>query len=100
MQRIAAFPGLQSTACMGHKHSATNGSTRSNHRTQREPIRPNQQYLKGVSRLVNPPSDDPEILVPEEDAVERDYVGRLLHVADEALHQDKRDHRKRRGRIH
>ena len=100
MQRIAAFASLQSTASMGHKHSAPNGSTRSNHRNQSEPIRPNQQYLKGASRLVNPPSDEAEALAREEDPVERDYVGRLLHVADEALHHDKREHRKRRSRIH
>jgi hypothetical protein len=49
---------------------------------------------------VNPLGDEPEIVRREEDPVERDYLGRLLHVADEALHCDKREHRKRRGRIH
>ena len=60
----------------------------------------NQTPLKGVSRLVNPPSDEPETVAHEKDSTERDYVGRLLHVADEALNNDKGESRKRRGRIH
>jgi hypothetical protein len=54
-----------------------------------------------VSRLVNPRSSDPEIGAPEEDPGESDYLGRLLHVADEALQPVNRDtpHRKRR-RVH
>jgi hypothetical protein len=61
---------------------------------------PDGQQLKGVSRLVNPLADDAEIAGGDEDRVERHYLGRLLHVADEALQHVKRDgdHRKRRGR--
>ena len=61
----------------------------------------NQQHLQGVARLVNPPKNDPEIVAQEEEPGERDYVGRLLNVADEALHSVKRggEHRKRR-RVH
>jgi len=72
----------------------------SNHRGSKDP---RQQPLKGVSHLVNPPDDDPEIVSTEEDQGERDYLGRLLHVADEALRHVKRgiSHRpRRRGRIH
>lgn len=61
---------------------------------------PNEQELKGVSRLVIPRKDEQEVISGEDD--DRDYLGRLLHVADEALHQVERgrNHRKRRGRIH
>lgn len=60
------------------------------------------QHLKGVSRLVNPKDDDPEIVSSEDDPGERDYLGRILRVADEALSHVKRgvSHRPRRGRIH
>ena len=61
-----------------------------------------QPHLKGVSRLVNPPDDDPEIVSAEKEEGERDYLGRLLHVADEALRHGRQgvSHRGRRGRIH
>lgn len=66
---------------MGFRVNGSETSTRS----------PDQEYLKGASRLVNPPSSDPEIAAGdgEEDQGERDYVGRILHVADEALRQGK-----------
>jgi hypothetical protein len=94
---------------MGQKHTGRSGSSRSNSPNPRglQATRPDapqqapqQQHLKGISRLVNPPNDEPELPAQEEDPVEREYVGRLLHVADEALHHDKRDHRKRRSGIH
>jgi hypothetical protein len=61
-----------------------------------------QPHLKGVSRLVNPKDDDPEIVSAEEEEGESDYLGRLLHVADEALSHVRQgvSHRARRGRIH
>ena len=49
------------------------------------PKEPDRQHLKGASRLVNPRDDAPEIVSPEEDEGERDYLGRILRVADEAL---------------
>ena len=62
---------------------------------------PNQQNLKGVSRLVNPPDDDAAAVAGEEEQGERDYLGRLLRVADEALRHVKEGfQRHRRGRIH
>jgi hypothetical protein len=65
---------------------------------------PTQQHLKGASRLVNPPDDAPEIVSAEaeEDQGERDYLGRFLRVADEALRHVKQGvlHRHKRGRIH
>ena len=63
---------------------------------------PDRQHLKGASRLVNPPEDAPEIVSPEEDESERDYLGRILRVADEALSHVKQGilRRQRRGRIH
>ena len=75
---------------------------RLNHSNPRSSKDPRQQHLKGVSRLVNPPDDDPEIVSAEEDQGERDYLGRLLHVADEALSHVKEGivRRPRRGRIH
>jgi hypothetical protein len=75
---------------------------RLNHPNSREARAPNEHYLKGVSRLVNPPSEDAEIVSGEEDPGERDYLGRLLHVADEALSRFKRRlfQSTRRGRIH
>ena len=61
-----------------------------------------QPHLKGISRLVNPPDDDPEIVSAEEEEGERDYLGHLLHVADEALRHVRHgvSHRGKRGRIH
>lgn len=75
---------------------------RVNHPDPRESEEPTEQQLKGVSRLVNPPSDDPEIISGDEDQGERDYLGRLLHAADKALRHVKRGffHRTRRGRLH
>jgi hypothetical protein len=61
---------------------------------------PNQQNLKGIARLVNPREDDPAVVAAEEPG-ERDYLGRLLRVADEALRHVKQGfQRHRRGRIH
>jgi hypothetical protein len=54
-----------------------------------------EQPLKGATRLVNPPADEQES--PDQDPGERDYVGRVLHVADRALSHAKRPHR---GRPH
>ena len=63
---------------------------------------PNQLQLKGVSRLVNPRDDAPEIISQEEDQGERDYLGHLLRIADEALRHVKQGilHRHRRSRVH
>jgi len=65
------------------------------------------QPIRGITRLVNPPEDDEEAISGEEDPVERDYLGRILRVADRALRQGKdrhaKDevlHRTRRGRVH
>jgi hypothetical protein len=65
------------------------------------------QPIRGITRLVNPPDDDQEAISGEEDPVERDYLGRILHVADRALRQGKDGHTKdevlhrtRRGRVH
>lgn len=56
-----------------------------------------EQRLKGATRLVNPPADEQESSVPDQDPGEREYVGRVLHVADQALRHAKRP---RRGRPH
>jgi hypothetical protein len=56
-----------------------------------------EQPLKGVTRLVNPPLEEPKASAPDQDATERDYLGRVLHVADRALGLVKRP---RRGRLH
>ena len=62
---------------------------------------PIQQNLKGISRLVNPRDDDLEVFAADEEPGERDYLGRLLRVADEVLRQVKQGlQRHRRGRIH
>lgn len=63
---------------------------------------PSKQHLKGASRLLNPRDDASEIVPPDEDQGERDYLGRFLRVADEALSQVKRGllHRRKRSRIH
>jgi hypothetical protein len=63
---------------------------------------PTQQHLKGASRLVNPTDDASEIASAQEDQGERDYLGRFLRVADEALSHVKRGilHRRKRGRVH
>jgi len=76
---------------------------RPNHNNLRGSKDPRQQHLKGVCRLVNPRDDDPEIASAEEEQGERDYLGRLLHVADEALRHVKKgtnQRPRRRGRIH
>lgn len=66
------------------------------------PQDPDQPQLKGVSHLVNPPEDAPEIVSPEEDEGERDYVERFLRFADQALRHVKQGflHRHKRTRIH
>lgn len=68
----------------------------------RQPRDPRQQHLKGVSRLIIPRDDDPEIVSAEEEQGERDYLGHFLRVADEALRHVKRGifHRSKRGRVH
>ena len=101
MRCIAAFASVTLTAIMSEKHSSPNGSTRPNRSDPRGSTSANQQHLQGVARLVNPRKNDPEIAAQEEEPGERDYLGRLLHVADEALHSVKRggEHRKRR-RVH
>jgi hypothetical protein len=101
MRCIAAFPGSKLTTSMSQKHSSPNGSTRPHRTSPRESTPPNQRHLQGVCRLVNPRKNDPEIVAREEEPGERDYLGRLLRVADEALHRGKRggEHRKRR-RVH
>ena len=75
---------------------------RSNHSHPPPEKNPSQQHLKGVSRLVNPREEDPEVVGSDEEESERDYLGRFLRVADEALRQVKQGilHRHRRGRIH
>jgi hypothetical protein len=55
------------------------------------------QPLKGVTRLVNPLPEEPKSSAPDQDATERDYLGRVLQVADRALRHVKRP---RRGRPH
>lgn len=71
-----------------HEHHERNGSGSG------KPIR-------GIARLVNPPEDDHEVISGEADQVERDYLGRILHVADRVLRQVKDGvfHRTRRGRV-
>jgi hypothetical protein len=60
-----------------------------------------QKNLKGISRLVIPQDDESEIVAAGEEQGERDYLGRLLRVADEALRHVKQSvHRHTRGRIH
>ena len=65
------------------------------------------QPIRGITRLVNPLEDDQEAISGEEDPVERDYLGRILEVADRALRlgkdghtEDEVLHRPRRGRVH
>ncbi len=101
MRCIAASLAVTLTAIMSEKHSSPNGSMRPNRSNSRGSTPANQQHLDGVSRLVNPPKNDPEIVAQEEEPGERGYLGRLLNVADEALHRVKRggEHRKRR-RVH
>lgn len=52
----------------------------------REGVTAHQYHLKGIKRLLNPRCDDPELVARETEPGEGDYLGRLLHVADEALH--------------
>jgi hypothetical protein len=58
---------------------------------------PSDQPLKGVTLLVHPPSDDARIVGDEG---EHDYLGRILHVADQTLRNVKLGmfHPTRRGR--
>jgi hypothetical protein len=61
----------------------------------------NEQQLKGISRLVNPKPGEPELVSGEEDQGERDYLGHILRVADEALDAKGTRYRpRRRGRPH
>ena len=91
--------GLQAMSADHHKREGT-GSDKRERRANGQPIR-------GITRLVNPPEDDQEAVSGEVDPVERDYLGRILHVADRALRQGKdgqvKDEvfrRTRRGRVH
>jgi hypothetical protein len=59
------------------------------------------EHLDGVTHLVNPRRPDADLDPEHEDQGERHYVGRILKVADQALHaKETHDHRKRRGRLH
>lgn len=100
MRCIAGLRCRKLTVRMGHKRPAKDEIIESNG-AKPPGWTPNQQHLQGASRLVNPRKNDAEIVGREDDPVEQDYVGRLLHVADEALHRVKRggEHRKRR-RVH
>ena len=100
MRCIVGFHGSKLTVNVGHKRVGKGKAMYSNHSNLRESA-PNQQQLQGVSRLVIPLKNVPEVVARGEDPFERDYLGRLLHVADEALHHVKhgREHRKRR-RVH
>jgi len=73
--------------------------TRSNHHERGRSA--NEQPIRGAAHLVNPPEDSPDAAPGSEDEVERDYLGRILHVADRALRQAKEVfHRTRRGSVH
>src|SRR5690349_4150446 len=102
MGGIAALPDPKLTAAMAHKQGGKDEAQLGLNRSRPRLIAPNGKQLEGVSRLVNPSTEDGEIAAGEEDRVERDYLGRLLHVADEALQNVKpgADHPKRRGRHH
>jgi len=106
MRGIVAFVDPQLTAVMRQKQARKEESlgVHLTHATTHGPTTANGQDLKGVSRLVNPQKEEPEVASAQDDPGERNYLGRLLHVADEALHQVKRDgnqrDRKRRGRVH
>jgi hypothetical protein len=61
----------------------------------------NEKELKGVARLVNPRGDDAALGSGDDEPGERDYLGRLLHVADEALERVKsRWNQRKRRRVH
>ena len=100
MRCIAASHGPKLTVCVGHKRAGRGEAMRSESSNSGAATL-NQQHLQGVCRLLNPLHREPEFVAREKDGGERDYVGRWLHVADEALHSVKRDapHRKRR-RVH
>lgn len=55
-----------------------------------------RQPVCGIALLVNPLQDNHDVISPEEDPVERDYLGRLLHVADRALRRAKSASRRTR----
>jgi hypothetical protein len=102
MRGIAALLDPKLTVAMGQKHGGKDDAKLGFNRSHPALRAPNGQHLEGVPRLVNPSTNDAEVAAGEDDPVERDYLGRLLHVADEALQHVKRggDHRKRRGRPH
>ena len=54
-------------------------------------VQPAVQPIRGITRLVNPPEDNQEVISPQEDPVERGYLGRILHVADRVLGRAKTD---------
>lgn len=101
MRCIAGLANREFTAAVSQKHADRESDIRLNHAQARGSRLPNEKQLKGVSRLMNPRVDEAELGLGDDDPGERDYVGRLLHVADEALHHEKRrgSHRKRR-RVH
>ena len=47
--------------------------------------------IRGIARLVNPPEDEGDVIFPKEEFVEREYWGRILHVADRVLRRRKAD---------
>ncbi|HKW97265.1 MAG TPA: hypothetical protein VJN43_05995 [Bryobacteraceae bacterium] len=90
-----------STKHAGRDESADkSGDIPLNHAQPRGSQRPNAQELKGVSRLVNPRGEDAELGAGEDDPGERSYLGRLLHIADEALHVKRRGNHRKRRRVH
>jgi hypothetical protein len=103
MRCIAGFADSRLTAAVSQKHAGKDDSTDVglNHAQPPGSSPPKEKELKGVARLVNPRGDDAELGVSDDDPGERDYLGRLLHVADEALDRVKsRWNQRKRRRVH
>jgi hypothetical protein len=103
MRCIAGVAHCRLTAIVSQKHSSRDelASVRLGHAQPPGSQPPNEKELKGVARLVNPRDDDADLGAGDDDPGERDYLGRLLHVADEALDRVKnRWNQRKRRRVH
>ena len=98
MRCIAGFPARSSNGSVSAAQPSKQDRAHIRlHWAHARETRSSKDELKGVARLVQPRHDESEMILAEENESERDYLGHLLQIADDALHiKGSRAHGKRR----